>query len=60
MARPGKLPFAYRLRWNIQYALLTVVGPASLGPGHDPRDRMRAERAATERRVAREREARDR
>lgn len=54
MAHDGRLGFWYRVRWNIQYALLTVAGPAALGPGHDPRDRMRRERADLERR-ARER-----
>lgn len=51
MAEPGKLPFWYRVRWAVNYALLSVIGPASLGPGQDPRDRMRAERAARERRL---------
>lgn len=56
MAAKGKLGFWYRVRWAVDYALLTVIGPASLGPGHDPRDRMRAERAARERRLAEERD----
>jgi len=42
--------------WNIQYALLTVAGPAHLDVRQDPRTRMRAERAARERRAAEGRE----
>ncbi len=51
MTGGGRLGFWYRVRWNVQYALLSVLGPASLGPGHDPRERMREERAAAERRA---------
>lgn len=52
MAAGGKLGFWYRLRWNINYALLTVIGPAHLDGQQDPRARMRAERAEAERRAA--------
>ena len=54
MAAAGRLGFWYRVRWTIDYALLSVLGPASLGPGQDPRERMRAERAERERRAAEE------
>ncbi len=52
MAGTGKVGFWYRVRWNVQYALLSVAGPAHLDPSQDPRTRMRAERAARERRAA--------
>ena len=51
MARTGKVEFWYRVRWNIQYALLTVGGPPRLDEQHDPRARMRRERADRERRA---------
>lgn len=44
--------FWYRVGWNINYALLTVIGPAHLDGQQDPRARMRAERAERERRAA--------
>ncbi|WP_380167577.1 hypothetical protein [Jannaschia sp. R86511] len=47
----GSVGFWYRVRWNIRYALLTVAGPAHLDEAHDPRTRMRAERAERERRA---------
>ena len=56
MAGPAKLPFWYRVSWSVNYALLTVIGPASLGPGRDPRERMRLERAARERRLGPQRD----
>lgn len=52
MARTNRLGFWYRVGWNIQYALLTLIGPAALDEHNDPRARMRAERAARERRAA--------
>ncbi|MGJ7440326.1 hypothetical protein [Aquipuribacter sp. MA13-6] len=52
MARKDKVGFWYRVRWNVQYALLSVAGPAHLDESQDPRTRMRAERAARERRAA--------
>lgn len=58
MAADGKLGFWYRVGWNINYALLTIVGPAHLDGDKDPRARMRAERAAAERRAARGRDGR--
>ena len=52
MAGKDRVGFWYRVRWNVQYALLSVAGPAHLDESQDPRTRMRAERAARERRAA--------
>lgn len=52
MSGTNKVGFWYRVRWNVQYALLTVAGPAHLDARQDPRTRMRAERATRERRAA--------
>ena len=52
MARSDGVGFWYRVRWNIQYALLSVMGPPTLDDRQDPRARMRAERAERERRAA--------
>lgn len=54
MARSNGLGFWYRVGWNIQYALLSLIGPAALDERADPRARMRAERAERERRAASE------
>ena len=56
MGRSSKVGFWYRVGWRINYTLLTVLGPAQLGSGQDPRERMLAERAERERRAARERD----
>jgi hypothetical protein len=60
MARGDEAGFWYRVGWTINYALLTVVGPAHLDESQDPRARMRADRAAREQRDAARREARRR
>jgi hypothetical protein len=53
MGRPrARLGFWYRVRWNIHYALLSVMGPPQLDAAQDPRMRLRAERAERERRLA--------
>lgn len=55
MARSQGVGFWYRIGWNLQYALLSLVGPAVLDERNDPRTRMQAERAERERLAALER-----
>jgi hypothetical protein len=55
------LSLGYRIRWRLRRLLMTVFGPATLGPESDPLtrlDRERADRVEKARRARRDREAR--